>query len=173
MLSRKVYWAGIGARETPQDIRQLMTVISLDLFTKGLVLRSGGAKGADAAFAKGCPASHKIIYRAKDATEEAMNHASKYHPNWKRCTDLTRRLMARNSMIILGSKLDTPISFCICWTINGKETGGTGQALRICKDMSIPVYNLGNPSILNAANYWLNNRSRFFIDINQILSKQI
>ena len=32
--------------------------------------------------------------------------------------------------------------FVICWTKNGKGTGGTGQAIRIAKGFGIPVFDL-------------------------------
>jgi hypothetical protein len=51
--------------------------------------------------------------------------------------------MARNAMQVLGPDLKTPSKFVICWTLEGKEIGGTSQAIRIAKDFSIPIYNLG------------------------------
>ncbi len=45
---------------------------------------------------------------------------------------------------VLGSDLETPVSFVVCWTIGGKISGGTGQALRIAKDLGIPIFNLEN-----------------------------
>ena len=34
----------------------------------------------------------------------------------------------------------------MCWTPNAAISGGTGQALRIARAHSIPVYNLANAS---------------------------
>ena len=49
------YYAGIGSRETPEPILDIMTKLSEYIYTKtDLTLRSGGADGADAAFMKGC-----------------------------------------------------------------------------------------------------------------------
>ena len=47
------YFAGIGSRETPQDILKLMTKSAYRLEQLGYVLRSGGARGADKAFELG------------------------------------------------------------------------------------------------------------------------
>ena len=45
-------------------------------------------------------------------------------------------------MILLGAKLDNPVSALICWTTDGQPTGGTGQAIRIASGYGIPVHNL-------------------------------
>lgn len=35
----------------------------------------------------------------------------------------------------------------MCWTPEGKITGGTGQALRIAKHYEIPILNFGSNSL--------------------------
>lgn len=135
------FYAGIGSRATPIKVLQHMTALAETLSSNGYTLRSGGAKGADSAFEQGSTHSH--IYRAKDATAAAMAIAEKHHPNWKACNEYVRRLHGRNALIILGMKLKTPSDFCICWTPNGKVTGGTGLGLRICETYNIPIINLG------------------------------
>ena len=45
---------------------------------------------------------------------------------------------------VLGEDLQTPTSFIVCWTKDGKASGGTGQALRVAKKYDIPVFNLYN-----------------------------
>ena len=47
------YYTGIGSRETPSHILELMTKIAKYLDSLGFILRSGGAPGADTAFANG------------------------------------------------------------------------------------------------------------------------
>ena len=47
-----------------------------------------------------------------------------------------------------GDDLKTPSDFVICWTKDGKDTGGTGQAMRIATYYWIPVYNLFYPEDL-------------------------
>lgn len=64
------YFAGIGSRQTPQEILSLMRKTGASLTEKGLILRSGGATGADSAFEAGCDSIHakKEIFYAKDCT---------------------------------------------------------------------------------------------------------
>jgi hypothetical protein len=50
--------------------------------------------------------------------------------------------MARNAMQILGEDLQTPTEFVIAWTIDGRDSGGTGQALRMADYYGIPIFNL-------------------------------
>jgi hypothetical protein len=40
------YYAGIGSRETPKDILDLISKIAIKLESLGYTLRSGGADGA-------------------------------------------------------------------------------------------------------------------------------
>lgn len=144
-------YAGIGDVETPKEILDLMTLAAKAFADKGFTLRSGGAIGADVAFEKGC-GTNKQIFRAKDCTEaanEAANEAakemtSKYHPAWDKCNDYARNLHGRNCQILLGRDVTNPepVKFVLCWTKDGKDTGGTGQAIRIATDVGIPVYNL-------------------------------
>lgn len=133
------YYAGIGSRSTPDYVLKKMTLLAKKL--ENYILRSGGAEGADSAFEKG--ASKKEIFRAEDATKEAIELSSKYHPNWSACSEYTKKLHGRNAMIILGENLDSPVEFVVCWTKNGTGGGGTGQALRIAKDYRIKIYDLG------------------------------
>ena len=136
-------YAGIGSRETPKEILELMTLAAKAFADKGFTLRSGGAIGADIAFEKGC-GTNKEIFRAKDCTEAAKEMTSKYHPAWGKCNDYARNLHGRNCQILLGRDVTNPepVKFVLCWTKDGKDTGGTGQAIRIATDMGIPVYNL-------------------------------
>jgi hypothetical protein len=133
-------YAGIGSRETPPDILSKMTSIAVYLSAKGYLLRSGGAVGADTAFEQGAQPAQ--IFRPEHATEEALKLAKKYHPAWGRCNQYARKLHARNGMILLGSRLNSPVDFVVCWTPDGKASGGTGQALRIAKALDIQIINL-------------------------------
>ena len=45
-----MYYTGIGARTTPNDVLKDMTNIASNLEQSGFILRSGGANGADSAF---------------------------------------------------------------------------------------------------------------------------
>ena len=147
------YYAGIGSRETPSDILSLMTNISEMLEEEGYVLRSGGADGADLAFEKGVKKNKEIFLPWKnfnnnssslfEISEEAEKMAEKFHPNYSYLSQGAKRLHARNCNQVLGSNLNSPVEFVICWTKYGTENGGTGQAMRIAKANGIKIYNLG------------------------------
>jgi len=142
----KKLYAGIGSRKTPPEILANMQRMATSLAEKGFILRSGGARGADKMFEIGCDKveGKKEIFYAKDATEEALDHAAHFHPAWIKCNEWARALHGRNSMIVLGEKLDDPVDFIICWTPNGGLEGGTAQGLRIAISKDIKVYNLFN-----------------------------
>lgn len=141
MSNQKLY-AGIGSRETPPEILSLMQAIACYLSSNGWTLRSGGARGADSAFESGT--RDKEIFKAEDATEEAIALAAQHHPRWDACPDYAKKLHGRNSMILLGSDLDAPVKFVCCWTPGGKVVGGTGQALRMSSAYGIEIRNLAN-----------------------------
>lgn len=157
------YYAGIGSRETPPNVLQLMVAVATGLKAKGYILRSGGATGADTAFHKGALGRAKLYLPWKgynnchtdvvsDSVDPiAIELASKYHPAWNKCSAGAKKLHARNMYIVLGKTLNNPVKWIICWTPNGEVTGGTGQALRLAMDLGIPVFNLGVPEMYERA----------------------
>lgn len=145
-------YAGIGSRKTPAPILQEMGNIAMQLALRNCVLRSGGAAGADRAFETGCDLVRGAKFiRIPTLWEKALLHAAKFHPNWSACDETARGLHARNSLIMMGDGLDSPVSFVICWTDGGKVAGGTGQALRIAAAHNIPVFNL---AVTPVADFW-------------------
>ena len=169
MSRRPLIYAGIGSRETPPNVLVHMTGIAKVLARNGWTLRSGGAKGADSAFEAG----HRIAWHTWDyklgprpempmaiyppwarfngnssplyqePSQEADDLAAKHHPNWAACSDVARKLHARNGYQILGGDLKTPCHYVICYTKGGTGAGGTGQALRIARAYEIPVFDFG------------------------------
>ena len=154
----KIY-TGIGSRNTPIEILNLMTKIATELSNRGYLLRSGGADGADLAFEKG--SDNKEIYlpwinfnnndsplylpfSIKECNEKAVELAKKFHPKWDNLSFGAKKMMIRNSHQLFGWKMDIESDFVIAWTKDGKDTGGTGQALRIAKYYDIKIYNLFN-----------------------------
>lgn len=135
-------YAGIGSRETPQTVLEMMTDFAEKYSSRGFLLRSGGALGADTAFERG--SSFSEIFRANDATKDSQLLAELFHPAWHRCSEYAKKLHGRNMMILLGKNLETPVNFIVCWTKDGKPSGGTGQALRAAAHYGIPVFNLKN-----------------------------
>lgn len=146
-------YSGIGSRETPEHILGIMSKIGKSFAEKGLLLRSGGAIGADTAFERGCDlakgkkeifyaTNNKGIIVSENIMQQALVLASQIHPAWDRCSDYAKRLHARNGMQILGRELNEPADFVVCWTKDGGPTGGTGQAIRLAMSRDIKIYNL-------------------------------
>jgi len=170
-----ITYAGIGSRETPTGILKKMTLIAEKLSSVGYNLNSGGANGADYGFEKG--AKYKNIFLPGRSTKEYSHRLRDdintdndiyydsipeeikkktqetvdiYHPYPLYLKPFTRKLMARNALIILGKDLVTPVDFVICWTADGCEskssrtqtTGGTGQAISIASSYNIPIINM-------------------------------
>lgn len=156
-----IYYAGIGARKTPEDVCRKMFKAGKAMAQLGFCLRSGGAKGADTAFEQGAlegisdPADVPRLLEIYlpfqrfngnasprfGTTKEARAIAKEYHPRWDILSCLGRDFMARNVFQVLGGDLVSPASFILCWTPGGKVEGGTGQALRIAQDRGIPILN--------------------------------
>lgn len=149
------FYTGIGSRETPQKMLDFMIETAILLDWDGYTLRSGGAEGADSAFAQGAtesghyPPEIYLPWKGFNGntspllpSPEAFELAAKYHPAWNRCRRGARALHARNCHQVLGKDLKTPSEFVVCWTPDGSGSGGTGQAIRIAKAHKIPVYDL-------------------------------
>ena len=152
-------YAGIGARATPAAVLADMETMAGWLARTGWHLSSGGADGADAAFAAGAPAEQRTIWlpwrgynghrgaecRVLSAAAMAayMEIAASLHPAWERCSPAVRKLHARNVAILLGERLDRPVDAVVCWSARGEPVGGTGMGIRIAEARGIPVLNLG------------------------------
>ena len=154
-------YAGIGARATPAGVLSDMTVMAGWLARTGWTLSTGGADGADTAFAAGTPAGQRTVWlpwrgynghrgpdcRVLSAAElsACMEIAAPLHPAWERCSPAVRKLHARNAAV-LGLTLDRPVDAVVAFTAEGRIEGGTGMAIRIAEDRGIPVLNLGSIS---------------------------
>lgn len=88
-----------------------------------------------------------------EPTPEAFALSRDFHPigpgGWDTfLSSAVKKLMARNAHQALGRELDDPSAFVLCWTPDGvtltttRQTGGTGQAIRIANGNGIPVFNL-------------------------------
>lgn len=160
------YFAGVGSRNTPQGVQDMMKAIARQLADSGVGLRSGGAQGADAAFESGCTPNECQIFlpwpkyngnksQRFDIPPLAFEIAeSVYIHNWNQKTQAVQKLMARNVQQVLGPTLtkgDESL-FVLCWTQDGCEcdeerqrhTGGTGQAISVASSFDIPVVNMYN-----------------------------
>jgi hypothetical protein len=159
-------YAGIGARQTPPDVQAPMRRNAGALARRGWVLRTGGAPGADQAFAAGARDAGGTVElflpwpgfqrhsaaRLSRPTAAAVELAARHHRAWQRLPAPARALLARNGHQVLGAGLDQPAHVVICWTPDGSLTGqgarsgGTGQALRIAHGHSVGVINLAQPA---------------------------
>lgn len=153
------YYAGIGSRETPNDILKLMYRIAKGLSARNYTLRSGCAKGADTAFEEGVIAAkgNARLYTA-DGFIPAWTQVFTdfFHPAPQHLKPYGRKLMCRNAMQILGESGDEPVEFVVCWTKDGNGAGGTGQAIRIAHYYNIPVFDLFNEGALEELKEFVN-----------------
>lgn len=160
-----MFYTGVGSRETPRDVQAEMTKIAKRLDRLGYILRSGGAPGADSAFSIGARKfevylpwngfnglaenrgkGYIVVKENTDSYIMAQSIMENHHPSPQRLFGGARKLMIRNTFQVLGEDLKTPSNFLICWTKNGKDSGGTGQAIRIAKKYGITIYNLQKES---------------------------
>lgn len=163
-------YCGIGSRQTPTDVLNVMWAIGSELAREGWTLRSGGAVGADTAFEKGCmnqSGTREIYVPWKGFAEgiavdgldnyaEATKIAEKFHPRWDMCSPGARKLHTRNVYQIVGTELSDPVKFVVCWTVGGNRTGGTGQALRIAEYLEIPIFDLAIPGSIELLTSFVN-----------------
>ena len=162
-------YAGIGARITPPTVQKVLQKIASRLEANGLKLHSGGAKGADKAFEAGVQdANHKQIFEPKHVNDNTFGNAKQartiveaVHPVPHALKNsYIKNLMARNNYQILGSDLNTPCDFVLCYAplnADGTTAGGTGQAVRLATLVGVPVFNLAIPGMENTFYDWFTN----------------
>jgi hypothetical protein len=168
--AKSLAYCGVGSRETPTDVCDFMRGIASTLAQRYWMLRSGHADGADIAFEEGCISAGgtKEIYvpwqgfhKARHGYEgayavhclknhlQALDIAAQTHPNWKACSNAAQMLHTRNVYQIMGLGLNTPADMVICWTKDGNATGGTGQAIRLAQQLTIPIFNLFHADVID------------------------
>ena len=150
-------YAGIGARKTPGPVLAVMRRMAWYLASKDWHLHTGGADGADCAFAEGSPSLRTVflpwpgfngwrgpgcVSFGDRALAKLYPFAAAHHDAWERCSPAVRKLHARNVAIIGGVGVSPPVRAVICWTEGGRATGGTGLAIRLAGTAGIPVFNL-------------------------------
>jgi hypothetical protein len=156
----KIY-TGIGSRNTPEDIGDIMKKLASKLEQEGWKLRSGGAGGADSFFEAGVTCinnkqiyipwksfgglTHSIVVPG-DYKTKAEQIASEIHPAWNKCSRGAKALHTRNVCQVLGADLQTPSKFLVCWAESSGDSikGGTRTAWEIAKMHNIPCFNLKN-----------------------------
>jgi hypothetical protein len=172
-----MYYAGIGSRETPTEVKKQFETFAYIAAKRGLVLRSGGADGADSAFEQGAASAGGLMEiflpweqfnhnmsTLFPPTADAYKLASTLHPAWKRLSRPAKLLVARNMHQVMGLSLRSPVKFVICYTSDGCEshetysirTGGTGSAIKLASLNNIPIFNVMNTDrYIDAVDYMI------------------
>jgi hypothetical protein len=172
------HYTGVGSRETPKSVQNTIQPVAYDLAATGMVLRSGGADGADEAFEVGCVrycnADKTKIHTAMEIylpwqgfngrpdmnppyhweyplREQASQMAASVHPAWYNCNDAARRLHTRNVFQVFGLNLNEPSKLLLCWTRGGRAVGGTRTAIVLAEKYCVPVINLADEQYINIA----------------------
>jgi hypothetical protein len=152
-------YAGVGSRETPDDMLALCQMAAEALADQNYVLRTGHAPGADQAFERGAgrlaevflpwpsfensePLEADVIHDGP--TVDAMRIAARLHPNWANLKQGAQKLHARNVHQVLGADTKSPSVFVLCWH---QGSGGTMQAVRIAEAHNVPVFNLADGEV--------------------------
>lgn len=170
-----LYYTGVGSRQTPPHILELMTKIARHLSEKGYILRSGHAEGADRAFEKGA-GGKAIIYLPwpsfgqkpyKDdpgmpvlgtpVCNEAIwdNYYSILQTLGTRgdAYGAVKKLHGRNVAQVLGHdpQKPEPSKILFYWApkdSQGNPTGGTRTAVALAIYYNIPTIDLSNEALL-------------------------
>lgn len=99
---------------------------------------------------------------APDVTARAAATVDVYHPFPHKLKPRGRLMMQRNAHQVLGRHMTDPSLVVVCWASGSlyddssfppriwSVDGGTGQAVRIAYDHSVPVFNLSNRTALTA-----------------------
>lgn len=165
------YYTGVGSRKTPWEVGEVMIAFARAMAENGLILRSGGAKGADLAF-EGGAGFLKETYRPEDAVgdKEAHEIAGRFHPLWHKLDSNIKLFHARNVYQVLGAKLCVPSEFLICWTPDGCirhsdrniDTGGTGTAISVAELYEVPIINIKRTDHIEAVKKFIDSSQKKF-----------
>lgn len=142
-------------------------------------LRTGGADGADEAFALGAiegqgdmeiflpwrsyngfdrrnpeDKAHVALWQPSSS---ALSMAGQFHPAWSGLSNGEKALHGRNMHQILGVDVNNPdlSRFVVCWTPEASGSGGTGQAIRVAKHYGVPVFDLADESVQERMLAWM------------------
>lgn len=178
-MNKKI--ACIWARDTPEDILQIMEELWSLLVLNDFEIASWNAVWADEYFAKGWNKvdsskvtlyvpwynlnKHLVVEWNKvidynsiitnEKREEIDWYLSQVHRNWSKVKDYVRLLHRRNYWIIENS-------LCvICYTVDWTDRGGTWIWIRLAKLFWIPVFNL----------FYENEKDSFLQYINNLKNK--
>lgn len=137
-------YAGIGSRNTPDDVLNLMRRAAAALASQGYLLRSGAAQGADSAFEQGAidrqgamqiflpwdgfsertadGKRYRLDLQSADRLESAMKILEQgAYPAIRKVKQSVQKLHCRNVLQVLGPELNDPVKFVLCWTPDGAQ----------------------------------------------------
>lgn len=129
-----------------------MNSLAHELAEIGLILRSGGADGADTAFELYAGDKKEIYIPWKNFNnrkgilvdfERNYNIAKRVRPDIANYKSSVKKLYARNISQILGRANDEITKFVVCWTPEGKDVGGTGFAIEVARCYGVKIFNYG------------------------------
>lgn len=152
----KRYYAGVGSRETPPHVLELMENIAKELEKNNFYASTGCASGADSAFRVGCskprvytcrgpehgidPSHYDNYWMTEHIIKELLGE-SRYN-NMSSFAKLAHR---RNCYQVLGDDLSTPVEFTLLYAKPNKSgdvvLGGTVTAFKLSKCFDIPIFN--------------------------------
>ena len=150
-MQTKIY-AGIGSHKTPLAILEVMQNLGNVFARHNWLLRSGFSDWVNQVN----PEQVELFLPWPDYEQDSLvagnvvhtpsriayDIAAEYHPAWKKCNATARAMHARNVQIVLGVELTESVELVICWTPQGKLTGGTAMAMRVARAWGIEVRNL-------------------------------
>lgn len=167
------YYTGIGSRDTPLDVRRLMTEIAMHMQGWGYTVRTGVASAADRAFETGAgsmkevyvpwdgwneqrgissvtPASLTLArqvweHRRKTAWDGLILETAHVAEKWEEIHPATQMLLAKTMCMILGRNLDRPSDTLICWSPSCRVIGISAHPIVLATISNIPVFNLADP----------------------------
>jgi len=144
------FYTGVGSRETPKDVGELMEQVAYKLATDGYVLRSGGAAGADNYFYQGAKRAFEEGY-VKPCIYLSWNGMNELYHDEEKGLYVANRFVAtypdaqaiakdvrgsfdglgrggiahhtRNVFQVIGHDLNTPSRFLICWAVPSGTAG--------------------------------------------------
>ena len=150
-------YSGIGHRNTPENVRNMMTNIGSQLAQMGFILRSGNAIGADQAWEEQVTRKMKEIFIVErkyscpfgiiaDVTQEQWDFVvSHYHGGMRafsKQSAYVQYLFLRNLNILCGKDLDDKVDFVAYWHEGEHCNGGTGHTISMAKTLEIPCFNI-------------------------------
>lgn len=164
------YYTGVGSRETPINIQQLMTEIAMRLNMEGWTLRTGTGSRANTAFqvAAGEGADVYFPWNNFNQGEIGTVSSSKASSNlakevwefrmvrhlvstdgstsrdWDTLHPSNQAILAKSMCMLLGRNLSVPSDMLICWTPSAKLIGMTAHIICLAALKHIPVFNLAD-----------------------------